>query len=136
LTALFVDTSAWLDYVDSRSGSHRDLVPIIRGQPGPFVTTTYVLAELAVLTLSRFGHPAAATLGERLRRDPRVRVEHPTSAEEDEAWQLFLNRPDKTYSLTDCLSFTIMRRLGLDTAVTLDEHFRQEGFAVLPRPEP
>jgi predicted nucleic acid-binding protein len=132
LTALFVDTSAWLDYVDSRSGSHNELVTIIRGQPGPFVTTTYVLAELAALTLSRFGHSAAATLGEQLRQDPRVRVEHPTSAEEYEAWRLFLNRPDKGYSLTDCLSFTVMRRLGLDVAVALDERFRQEGFSVIP----
>jgi hypothetical protein len=35
-------------------------------------------------------------------------------------------------SLTDCLSFVMMRRLKIETAVATDEHFRQEGFATLP----
>jgi hypothetical protein len=45
---------------------------------------------------------------------------------------LFLDRPDKRYSLTDCSSFVIMRRLGITEAITTAHHFRQEGFTVLP----
>ncbi|MFT3773889.1 MAG: hypothetical protein QM820_51630 [Minicystis sp.] len=47
---------------------------------------------------------------------------------------MFLARPDKRYSFTDCTSFVLMRRLGLRTAVSLDDDFRQEGFEVLPEP--
>jgi uncharacterized protein len=38
------------------------------------------------------------------------------------------DRPDKGYSLTDCVSMTVMRVRGLTDVLTNDEHFRQEGF--------
>jgi predicted nucleic acid-binding protein len=36
------------------------------------------------------------------------------------------------YTLTDCLSFVILRRLGLTTALARDRHFAQEGFVLVP----
>lgn len=47
-------------------------------------------------------------------------------------WDLFQARGDKSYSFTDCTSFALMRRLGLEEAVALDADFRREGFRVLP----
>jgi predicted nucleic acid-binding protein len=32
----------------------------------------------------------------------------------------------------DCVSFEVMRRLGIRRAFTLDEHFREQGFEVVP----
>jgi hypothetical protein len=40
-------------------------------------------------------------------------------------------RPDKGYSLTDCISMETMRREGVSEALTNDEHFKQEGFTCL-----
>jgi sugar lactone lactonase YvrE len=40
-------------------------------------------------------------------------------------------RPDKTWSLTDCISFVVMQDEGLTTAVTTDHHFLQAGFNAL-----
>lgn len=37
-------------------------------------------------------------------------------------------------SLVDCASFAAMRRLGLRRVFTFDEHFTEQGFAVLPQP--
>ena len=37
-------------------------------------------------------------------------------------------RHDKTYSLGDAASFILMRRHGLQAALTTDRHFEQEGF--------
>ncbi len=59
-------------------------------------------------------------------------MEHPEAAEELRAWSLFLDRPDRRYTLTDCLSFVMMRRLGIDTALATDQHFLQEGLTTLP----
>jgi uncharacterized protein len=44
---------------------------------------------------------------------------------------LYEARPDKEYSLTDCISMQTMRRAGLSDVLTNDHHFRQEGFRIL-----
>ena len=47
--------------------------------------------------------------------------------------ELYLARPDKAYSHTDCVSMYMMRREGLTEALTNDRHFEQEGFRALFR---
>jgi len=49
-----------------------------------------------------------------------------------EAWQLFQRYRDKRYSFTDCVSFAVMKRLKLKTALTFDKHFTQAGFERKP----
>jgi predicted nucleic acid-binding protein len=44
---------------------------------------------------------------------------------------LYVNRPDKQWSLTDCISFVVMEREGIADALTGDKHFEQAGFNVL-----
>ena len=44
---------------------------------------------------------------------------------------LYRARPDKGYSLTDCISMHTMRERGVTEILTHDDHFRQEGFKVL-----
>lgn len=44
---------------------------------------------------------------------------------------LYKARPDKGYSLTDCISMHTMRERGIRDILTHDDHFRQEGFTVL-----
>jgi predicted nucleic acid-binding protein len=44
---------------------------------------------------------------------------------------LFRARPDKEWSLTDCISFVVMAERGISEALTGDRHFEQAGFKVL-----
>jgi predicted nucleic acid-binding protein len=44
---------------------------------------------------------------------------------------LFAKRPDKDWSLVDCISFVVMRQRRLSDALTLHHHFEQAGFSVL-----
>jgi predicted nucleic acid-binding protein len=46
---------------------------------------------------------------------------------------LYRARPDKGYSLIDCISMQTMRREGLTDVLTNDRHFEQEGFRALFR---
>jgi uncharacterized protein len=48
-------------------------------------------------------------------------------------FDLYAARPDKSYSLTDCISIQTMRREGLTEVLTNDKHFEQEGFRALFR---
>ena len=47
------------------------------------------------------------------------------------ALALYLTRPDKHYSLTDCASMQVMRHEGLTDVLTNDRHFTQEGFQIM-----
>jgi len=47
--------------------------------------------------------------------------------------ELYRQRPDKEWGLTDCLAFVVMRQRGLTEALTSDEHFEQAGFKALLR---
>lgn len=53
----------------------------------------------------------------------------------DSLWQdaltLYRSRADKDWSLTDCVSFSIMHQQGLTAAMTADRHFEQAGFTAL-----
>jgi predicted nucleic acid-binding protein len=40
-------------------------------------------------------------------------------------------RPDKRYSLTDCISMEAMRQEGISEILTHDNHFAQEGLTIL-----
>jgi predicted nucleic acid-binding protein len=46
-------------------------------------------------------------------------------------FDLFRSRPDKSWGLTDCISFVIMNEAGITDALTADVHFQQAGFRAL-----
>ena len=60
-------------------------------------------------------------------------VEILDKAEEDlvHGFQFYERRPDKGYSLTDCISMVTMRRMRITEVLTNDHHFEQEGYVVL-----
>ena len=62
---------------------------------------------------------------------PEVTVIHQTHELFLEGLTLYEARPDKEYSLTDCISMQTMRREGLTEVLTNDHHFTQEGFHIL-----
>ena len=47
------------------------------------------------------------------------------------ALDLYMQRPDKQYSLVDCISMVVMRDHGVTHVLTNDHHFRQEGFVLV-----
>lgn len=75
----------------------------------------------------------AATTVRRLLSNPKIRV-IPQSRESFLAGiDLYQSRPDKGYSLTDCIAMQPMRSEGITEALTNDRHFEQEGFRAMFR---
>ena len=99
--------------------------------------STYTTEEVLTELLNYFGargpyfRTAASRLVERMRADPSIQI-LPQSHEGFLAGiGLYQARPDKGYSLTDCISMETMRREGLSEVLTNDEHFAQEGLTCL-----
>jgi len=101
------------------------------------VTTDEVLTEfLAAVSAARRDLRASAVAGvEALLSDPNAEVIPQTRQGFLDGLDLYRARPDKTYSLTDCISMATMRKLGLTDVLTNDRHFEQEGFSVLMQRE-
>jgi predicted nucleic acid-binding protein len=66
-----------------------------------------------------------------LESDPDVDIVAPEVADWRRGVELYNHRPDKSWSLTDCISFAVMRQRGITDALTGDRHFEQAGFNAL-----
>ena len=96
------------------------------------VTTTYVFDEVVTVFNSRNLHYKAVEVGNRLLESPDIELIQIDQTLFDRGWQYFQKHKDKSYSLTDCLSFIVMQEREIVTALTLDNHFSQAGFQTLP----
>jgi hypothetical protein len=105
---------------------------VLQAFQGRLVTSNFIFDETVTLCLYRLGDRVAVTVGEVLLDPAVVDLLRLTPDAEHRAWALFLARPDKTYSYTDCTSFVLMRRLRLQQAIALDADFQREGFLILP----
>ena len=105
----------------------------VHGLEAPHFYTTDAVLDEYLATYSARGHlrrEAVATV-RRLFTSPEVTVIPQTRVLFLEGLTLYESRPDKAYSLTDCISMYVMRREGLTDVLTNDHHFTQEGFRIL-----
>lgn len=96
------------------------------------ITTSFVFDETVTFFNNRGHHQKSVEIGTNLLKSPTTKFIHVDQILFQEGWSYFKKHGDKTYSLTDCISFVLMKRLGIKTALTFDNHFLQAGFKVLP----
>ncbi len=103
----------------------------VRADYVPIVTTRAVQLEIGA-AFSRLAYRAAAiAILEALDRDPGVTVVPLDDDTYRRALDLFASRADKEWSLTDCISFVVMRDRTITQALSTDLHFAQAGFEAL-----
>jgi uncharacterized protein len=135
MKAVFGDTVYFLALVNPADQLHRRALAMNREHPMPLVTTEWVLTEVGD-ALSQPPHRTRfSRLLELLRRQADVEVVPASSALFQRGCALHAQRPDKEWSLTDCISFLVMEERELTEALTSDHHFEQAGFSVLLKPE-
>jgi len=131
MTPYFADTFYFLAMLNPRDEAHARVATVSATLRRPLVTTGWVLTEVADALA---GTPARRLFRQflhRLQSDPRATIV-PFSADLFERGiELYDERPDKAWSLTDCLSFVVMQEHGLAEALTGDHHFEQAGFTAM-----
>jgi uncharacterized protein len=92
------------------------------------------MSSMKIVTFfnSRKLHAKATEVGDRLLRSATIQMVHVDQGLFYDSWRYFIQHQDKAYSLTDCVSFLVMERLGIRAALTFDHHFVQAGFEKLP----
>ena len=131
--AVFVDTVYWLALLNRNDSWHARAVEWSTRINEPLLTTEAVLTEAAdALCRADRRHWAIEMIGS-VRRDRAVTCVPTTAKLFADGFVLYSTRPDKDWSLTDCISFVVMGQRRVDRALTADTHFPQAGFRALLR---
>ncbi|MBF2079074.1 MAG: type II toxin-antitoxin system VapC family toxin [Synechococcales cyanobacterium T60_A2020_003] len=133
MTKLFVDTSRWASFFDSREPTHRQAAQILTTayqNQHTIVTSNYILTELVSLLHSPLRIPRSKlfTIIDTIKATPYLDIIHIDLATDADAWNLCKSRSDRAWSLVDCSSFILMQRQNIQAALTTDRHFDQAGF--------
>jgi len=104
---------------------------LARRLKGNVVTCAWILTEVGDALADPSHRESFIKLIESLRSDPQTVIVSPQEAHFNAGCLLYASRCDKDWSLTDCISFVIMKELGISTALTGDRHFQQAGFVAL-----
>jgi predicted nucleic acid-binding protein len=136
LQDVFADTSFWIALVVKQDQYHDRAQKWSLRVQGRITTTVPVLFETAN-TLARPAWRAhGVALISHLLERPDVEAVVLSPELWQRSWNLYRERTDKAWSLTDCVSFLVMQDTGLVDALTADEHFRQAGFRAVLMEEP
>lgn len=130
---VFVDSFYLLALFNPRDAAHDKAVASSRSIRSQLVTTDGVLIEVADALSNPANRVACVKLLDDFRRSSRVVVISSSRELFERGWQLYAARPDKDWSLTDCISFIVMQERGITDALTGDHHFEQAGFKALLR---
>lgn len=131
MTTTFADTAYYLALLNARDEFHRAAKEVSALLQGRMVTTTWVLTEVADAFCRPGQRDVAAGFVRDLQNDPRVNVVPPTIDLFNRGLELYSNRPDKEWSLTDCISFVVMKDHELTDVLATDRDFQQAGFRLL-----
>ena len=130
---IFLDTVYLLALINPNDAWRSKAMEWAAKAKGPFVTTEAVLVELADALCRSDRRRWAIDAVRDLRSDSMVRGVPMDAALFDRGFDLYARRPDKDWSLTDCISFVVMEELNIKQALTADVHFTQAGFRALMR---
>jgi predicted nucleic acid-binding protein len=131
VSVCFADSCYYLALLNRRDECHEKAEALAGSIEGRSVTTGWVLTEVADALSHRAHRRHVVELVEALRADPDCEIVPPSAELLGRGWRLYVRRPDKDWSLTDCVSFVVMRDEGITEALTADHHFEQAGFTIL-----
>ncbi|HLK59315.1 MAG TPA: PIN domain-containing protein [Chthonomonadaceae bacterium] len=135
MISVFADTFYWVASITPGDPWHERTLGAVAalGQDYQIITIEEVLVEV----LSAYSGQGSFLRGEAARAvraaiaNAHVTVLPQTHQSFLAGLALYENRADKGYSLVDCISMNTMRELGLNSILTNDHHFTQEGFTIL-----
>ncbi len=130
---IFVDTSALYALISMEDFQHKTALStwddMIQSN-AVLVTNNYVIVECFSLLQYRLGIEAARDL--ELKIAPLLQIDWIDEQQHTSIVNDVFAANRRQLSLVDCSCFESMRRIGIEKVFTFDEHFREQGFEVIP----
>ncbi|MBI4690471.1 MAG: PIN domain-containing protein [Nitrospirae bacterium] len=130
---IFVDTSAFYALLDRDDSFHKNAKRVwldILTPENTLITSNYILVESYSLIQHRLGMDAVRIFQEDIL--PLINIEWINSEIHKSGVSALLTSSKRKLSLVDCVSFEIMRNLGIKTVFAFDPHFKEQGFNSIP----
>jgi predicted nucleic acid-binding protein len=127
----FADTSYFLALLIPNDENHAAAVSLAVEWRGLLVTTDFVLLEVGNHLSPPQSRGVFAKFMRAISDEPRMNIIPASRDWIERGIRLYEARLDKGWSLTDCISFAVMREQGLADALTADRHFAQANFNIL-----
>ena len=131
MKAVFADAFYFVGLVNRADQHHSRIVAAARQLRDEVLTTEWILAEFADALAESSSRRLVPQFIRALEQDPKVRIIRADTDLFHRGLRLYEERPDKEWSLTDCLSFVVMEQENIREALTGDQHFEQAGFTAL-----
>lgn len=133
MTRCFADTFFYLALLNRDDEAHQRAREYVEIRQPELVTTAWILTEVANTICRSARRNEFGELFESVLADDATTFIPATDALFRLGVDRYVRRPDKHWSLTDCISFIVMEQNGLTDALTGDHHFEQAGFRTLLR---
>jgi hypothetical protein len=129
--AVFADAFYFVGLLNRSDQHHAKVTAAARQWHENLITTEWVLTELADALAESASRRLVAPFIRELSEDPKVEIISVTADLFQRGLRLYDERQDKGWTLTDCISFVVMRDEQITDALTGDHHFEQAGFKAL-----
>lgn len=136
MDSVFLDTSYVIALAVEGDTYHEKALQLadqIEEEGLPVITTRPVVLEIGNYLATPNRRPQTISYIETLRREPAVEVMPLSEELFERGFDLYRERSDKSWGLTDCISFVVMDERNMRDALTADGDFRQAGFNALLR---
>ncbi|MGD9347536.1 MAG: PIN domain-containing protein [Candidatus Aminicenantes bacterium] len=130
---IFIDTSAFLAVLDENDSNHsaaKTFWKKIISEGDVLLCHNYILVETSALVLRRLGMEAIRVFEQDI--IPILRIIWVTKEIHSAAVSAHLVADRRPLSLVDCVSFEVMRRIGVNKVFASDRHFQDYGFDLNP----
>jgi len=131
MSVVFADAFYFVARLNRRDQHHDRIVGFSRDFRSGLLTTDWVLMEVADALAKSECRPRVREFVLHLRQSAACEIVPASREQLDRALELYNQHTDKEWTLTDCVSFMVMRDRGLTDALTADHHFEQAGFNAL-----
>ena len=102
--SVFIDTSAFFALADQTDRLHQRALHYVQSTDRLLVTSNVIVHETITLLRMRLGYEPALQFGLRLLGETTTPIIRLTSVDEEKAWAIFRQYPDKRFSFVDCTS--------------------------------